>query len=162
MKDSFALAVALGTILLFALPKQANGQGVDLQSQTADLAARKTALLNESTDFEETMKSLQVTEFETALSINNTAQQAVMGLDATVWFLTVYNNMQCDPDRAVAKGILTNRLGLYAHLLDIEAGQVAGWLAFAKLPVTAQTGLKIKDDLRAAKGKLDDLVALLN
>jgi hypothetical protein len=119
-------------------------------------------LLNESTDFEETMKPLQGTEFETALSINNTAQQAVMGLDATVWFLTVYNNMQCDPDRAVAKGILKNRLGLYAHLLDIEAGQVAGWLAFTQLPVTAQTGLKIKDDLRAAKGKLDDLVALLN
>jgi hypothetical protein len=47
-------------------------------------------------------------------------------------------------------------------LLGIEADQAAAQLAFKELPATGQTGERIKEDLRAAKSKLDEIAASLN
>ena len=69
--------------------------------------------------------------------------------------------MQCEPDRDVAKQALVNRLGLYAHLLEIRADQAAGNIALARLPATVQMGTRIKDDVRAAKATLDNIAATL-
>ena len=107
-------------------------------------------------------KSLDGAEFSTAMSLDNKASQGVMELDATYWFVDVYEHMQSEQDRAVAKAVLKYRLSFYSYLLGLEADQTAGYLAFAQLPATAQAGARIKDDLRAAKAKLDEIAASLN
>jgi hypothetical protein len=161
--------VVLGT---FSFAPSSIGQTRDSQVPTAnspspsevierDIAARKQALLNESNDLEEMAKSLNGSEFQAALQLDEKAGQGVMELDATIWFLRVYDNMQCEADREVARVALKNRLGFYSHLLGLEADQAAGSLAFVRLPATAQAGARIKDDLRAAKRKLDEIAASL-
>lgn len=46
-------------------------------------------------------------------------------------------------------------------MLGLEADQVAGHLPFMKLPATVQSSVRVKDDLRAAKNKLDEIAASL-
>jgi hypothetical protein len=161
--------VVLGAVLSVAFPPLGVGQAEKAQPQTSqppvdyerDIASRKKTLLSESSDLDEIAKSLRPLDSEAALRISRKATDGVMELDATLWFLNVYDNMQCEADREVAKATLKNRLAFYSHLLDIEADQVAGNLAFATLPATAQAGQRIKDDLRAAKNKLDEIAASL-
>jgi hypothetical protein len=161
--------VGLVTLLLGAFPPLGGGQAEKAQPQTSqppvdyerDIASRKKTLLGEASDLDEMAKSLQGTELNAVLRVDEKAGHGVMELDATLWFLNVYDNMQCEADREVAKATLKNRLAFYSHLLDIEADQVAGNLAFATLPATAQAGQRIKDDLRAAKNKLDEIAASL-
>jgi hypothetical protein len=126
-----------------------------------DIAARKKALLSESSDLEEMAKTLSGTEFDVNSSLDARASQGAMELDAVFWFLAVYDRMQCDADRETAKVALKNRLGFYSYVLGLEADQAAGQLAFARLPATAQAGARIKDALRAAKNKLDEIAASL-
>jgi hypothetical protein len=173
MKRNHAVVatIALGGVLLGAFPKRLGGQAGDLQTQTQtspsltnehDIAARKEALLSDASDLDAMGKSLNGTELSAVLQLDQNAGQGVMELDATLWFLAIYDNMQCGPDREVAKEALKNRLGFYSHLLGLQADQAAGNLAFAKLPATAQAGARIKDQLRAAKAKLYEIAASLN
>ena len=171
------LLIALVALYLvsFATSSQLNAQtGIAqaqiTQSQMAesaasdnerDIAARKKALLSESSDLGEMEKTLRGTEFDAALSLDQKASQGAMELDAAFWFLAVYDRMQCDADREVAKVALKNRLGFYSYVLGLEADQAAAQLAFARLPATAQAGERIKDALRAAKNKLDEIAASL-
>jgi hypothetical protein len=161
-------AIFLGVILLAGFPKRLGGQAGNAQSQDSsllserDVAARKAALMNDTTDLEAMARSLNGTEFSTALEIDSKGQQGIMELDAALWFLGIYDSMQCEPDREVAKAALKNRLGFYSHMLGLEADQAAGNLALARLPATAQTGARVKDDLRTAKSKLDEIADSLN
>jgi hypothetical protein len=164
----FIHAIVLGVVLVVAFAKPLAGQAGDSREQDSqaqpnerDVAAMKKVLLSESTDMEEIAKSLNGSESETAILLDGKAQYGVMELDATAWFLATYNRMQCDPDREVAKTVLKNRLGFYTHMLGLEADQAAGYLALTKLPGTAQLGLQIKDNLRSAQGKLDEIAASL-
>jgi hypothetical protein len=166
------LALIVIYVLGFAaLPPSLGGQTAPSQWPTAtppslaverDIAARKKALLDESSDLEEMGKSLQGTELETTAALDAKAGQGVMELDATLWLLGVYDNMQCESDREVVKNALKNRLAFYSHLLGLEADQVVAHLGFTKLPATAQAGERIKNDLRAAKAKLDEILVSLN
>ena len=158
-------AVILGAVLFAALPGRLGGQAGDSPQNAAsfpderDLAARKKAVLSESTDLEEMAKSLKGPDFEAASQMDVKAQMAAMELDAALWFVGIYNNMQCVPDREIAKSALKYRLGFYSYLLGLEADQVAGELAFANSPAVVQTGMRVKDELRAAKSKLDEIVS---
>jgi hypothetical protein len=170
MKRTHAVltAVILGAVLFAALPKRLGGQAGDSPQNSAsfpderDLAAKKKTLLSESTDLEEMGKSLKGPDFDTALHVDQKAQQGIMELDSALWLLGIYDNMQCAPDREIAKAALKNRLAFYSYLLGLEADQVAGDLAFANSPAAAQTGMRVKDELRAAKGKLDEIVSSVN
>lgn len=126
-----------------------------------DIAARKAALLTEENDLQAMANSLSGTDLSTVLSVDQKAGQGVMELDATLWFAGIYQNMQCDADRNVAKIALKNRLGFYAHLLDVEAEQISQHLVFTRLPAVAQSGQRIKEDLRAAKATLEEMDAFL-
>ena len=107
-------------------------------------------------------ETLGVPGFDSAqMMLIDDANQGVMELDATEWFLNVYDNMKCEPGREVAKATLKNRLGFYSHLLDVEAGLAAKQLALVNRPATAQAGQRIKDDLRAAKNKLDEIANVI-
>jgi hypothetical protein len=158
-------AVTLGVVLFAALPRRLGGQAGDSPQNSAsfpderDLAAKKKTLLSESTDLEEMGKSLKGRNFDTALRVDQKAQQGIMELDSALWLLGIYDNMQCAPDREIAKTALKNRLAFYSYLLGLEADQVAGDLTFANSLATLQTELRVKDELRAAKSKLDEIVS---
>jgi hypothetical protein len=126
-----------------------------------DIAARKKALLSQKEDLTEMAKSLSGTEFRVESVLDQSAGQGLMELDATLWFLGVYDNMHCDQDREIAKTALKNRLAFYSHMLGLAADQTAGELAFTKSPAIAQAGQRLKDDLRAARDKLDEINASL-
>jgi len=132
-----------------------------LQVMERDLAATKKALLNESTDLEAMAHSFSTTEVTTAARIAEKASLGVMEVDATLWFLGVYENMQCEPDREVAKATLKNRLDFYSNLLGIEGDQVTPYIGLAQSPATAQSGQRIREDLRTAKSKLDEIASSL-
>lgn len=126
-----------------------------------DIAARKKSFLSQKGDLETMGKSVTGPDVQVILALDEKAGHAALELDATLWFLTLYDNMQCEQDREVAKTALKNRLGFYSHILGLEADQVPGQLAFSKLPTTAQAGQRLKDDLRAARDKLDEINVLL-
>ena len=157
--------VIIGAVLFVALPKRLGGQANSRPQNYAsfpdevDLAAKKNTLLNESTDLEAMAKSLKSPDLEAALELDTKAQNGVMELDAAIWFLDIYNHMQCAPDREIAKTALKNRLGFYSYLLGLEADQVAARLAFANSPAVVQSGMRVKDELRAAKAKLDEIIS---
>jgi hypothetical protein len=158
-------------LLLTAFPKRLGGQAESPQTPAtgpavlpsgSGLEARKKALQNDSTDLEAITKSLSGAEFNAALSIDQKASLGTMEVDAALWFVGIYDNMQCEADRHVAKVALKNRLGFYSYLLGIEADQVSGHLAYMRLPATVQASVRIKDNLRAAKSKIDEIAASLN
>jgi hypothetical protein len=163
-------AAGLCAVLLVAFPKPLGGQAGGSQSQATEspmltnernLAARKKALLDEAADLEQMMKSLTGTEFSAAMQLDQKTDQGVLEVDAALWFIGIYEKMQCDVDREVAKTALQNRLGFYSHTLGIQADQAAGQLVFLKLPATAQAGARIRDELRASKNKLDEIATSL-
>jgi hypothetical protein len=174
-RRTLLVALVLGAFCFFAFPSSLGGQAGDSQSHTAqspttdspklanerDIATRKKALLDETTDLEAMAKSVTGVEFDAAMNLDREAGEGVMELDATLWFLGVYDNMQCEPDREVAEAALKNRLGFYSHLLGLEADQAAGYLSFTKLPATAQAGQRVKEELRTAKNRLDEIAASL-
>lgn len=126
-----------------------------------DLVVRKKALLSEKSDLDAMGNSLTGPEGSVVLALDEKAGQGVMELDATIYFVIVYDNMQCDRDREIAKNALTNRLGFYSHMLGLAADQTAGQLAYTKSPAVAQAGQRLKDELRAARDKLDEINASL-
>jgi hypothetical protein len=127
----------------------------------SDLGTRKKNLISQSDDMSSIAKSLNGFDFNNAITISDHAQQGMMYLDASYWFVLTYDSMQCDEDKNLAKAVLQNRLGFYAHLLDMAVDQTNGNLGLTRVPAVAQQGQRIRDELRAAKVKLDEIAASL-
>jgi hypothetical protein len=115
-----------------------------------DFRAMEKASPNEHED-------LQPLEF-----LDDVAGTAEDRLFAANNMLQMYDNISCNPDRARVKLVLKKTLDYYSWQFENEAGRVAGALTFAKVPATAQTGLRMKDDLRATKEKLQAIAASLD
>ena len=69
--------------------------------------------------------------------------------------------MKCNRDRTLLKPLLEDRLRLYSRLLDLDAEKAAIPLGLAKQPATTKSALQLRDDLKAAKNKLDAIAASL-
>jgi hypothetical protein len=167
MKTRRSVVLALAAFLTAPVfDGQTEQTPTSFPNELAVLATKK-AISNDSTDLSALAKSVQAqniaqnAEFNIVMQLDVKASSSIEELDATLWFLAVYDHMQCDPDRDIAKQALVNRLGLYAHLLELRADQPAGNVGFAKLPATVQAGARLKDDMRSAKATLDDIVATL-
>src|SRR5689334_5068211 len=98
MQRLLVILVVFSAVSFAAFPPFVSEQGVNSNSQAevdakkaaeSDLGTKKTALLNISSDLEEMMKSLQGSEIETALSIDQRATYGIMYLDAAGWFLAL-------------------------------------------------------------------------
>jgi len=126
-----------------------------------DLVMRKNNLIAQSDDLDSIAKSLNGFDFNNAIAIGDHAQQGMIYLDALVWFVDTYDKMQCIEDKNLAKAVLQNRLGFYAHLLDMAVDQTNGNLGLTRLSAVAQQGQRIRDELRAAKLDLDEIAASL-
>jgi hypothetical protein len=120
-----------------------------------DLASKKEQLLRESGDLENMAKSLGGSEVDATLELDRKASQGTMALDSLLYFLAIYEKMQCDQDRNVAKTVLSDRLAFYSQLFGMFADQAAGQLAYVRRPAIAQSGQRIKDVLRDARAKMD-------
>lgn len=91
--------------------------------------------------------------------LDDAARDAATDLRSVTDLLAVYDNMQCSSDRATVKRLLGDRVRLYSHLLSIYAEKAAIPLGQANLPATTKKALKLRDDLIAAKNKLDAITA---
>ena len=136
--------------------------GAAKKAVEADLDTRKKNLITQSSDLESIAKSLSGADLDNALAIDERAEWGMSYLDATVWFVVTYNRMQCDDDKNIAKTVLQNRLAFYAHMLDMAVDQTNGYLGRTRPPAVAQQGQRIRDELRAAKIKLDEFAASVN
>lgn len=165
----FALAIILAVFASCcysqnAAPKADQEDTPEMAAKKAvlvDLDTRKRNLIAQSDDMDSMAKSLNGFDSNNAISIADHAQQGMMYLDAMFWFVGTYDRMQCDEDKNLAKAVLQNRLGFYAHLLDMAVDQTNGNLALTRVPAVAQQGQRIRDELRAAKAKLDEIAASL-
>ena len=147
-----------------AAPKSDQQDAPEIAAKKAvegDLGTRKKNLLTQSGDLESIMKSLSGVDVDNALAIDERAGQGAMYLDASYWFVGTYDRMQCDEDKNIARTVLQNRLGFYAHMLDMAVDQTNGYLGLTRVPAVAQQGQRIRDELRAAKVKLDEIAASL-
>jgi hypothetical protein len=160
MKSNHVLvAVVLGALLLGAFPNRLGSQAAD--SSTHDLSAQLKIFSNYSKDFRALEDSLHGEDVQAVQFFDGVATTAGGRLDAAQAMLDMYDNVSCKPDSERVRPILTKHLEMYSWLMDHEADRSAGFLQFAKVPAAAQLGLRMKDDLRAAKGKLDEIAASL-
>jgi hypothetical protein len=153
------VAAVLGAILLAASPKRLGSQSAD--SPQHDLSAQLKIFSNYSKDFRALEDSLSGEDLQAVQFFDGVATTAGDRLDAAKTMLEMYDNISCKSDSARVRPILTKHLEMYSWLLDHEADRSAGFLQFAKVPAAAQLGLRMKDDLRAAKSKLDEIAASL-
>ena len=147
-----------------AVPKAYQQDAPEIAARKAvlvDLDTRKKNLIAQSDDMASIAKSLNGFDFNNAMSISDHAQHGMIYLDAVYWFVNTYDRMQCVEDKNFAKAVLQDRLGFYAHLLDIAVDQTNGHLGLTRVPAVAQQGQRIRDELRAAKVKLDEIAATL-
>lgn len=126
-----------------------------------DLVTRKNNLIAQTDDMISISKSLNGFDFNNASAIDDQAQHGMIYLDALSWFVYTYDKMQCVEDKNLAKAVLQDRLGFYAHMLDMAVDQTNGNLGLTRVPAVAQQGQRIRDELRAAKVKLDEIAASL-
>jgi hypothetical protein len=141
------------------------------QQDTPEMAAKKAVerdlnmlkgnLITQSQDLESITESLRGVDADNAMLIDQRAGQGVTYLDATYWYLVLYDRMQCGEDKDLAKFVLRDRLSFYAHLLDMIVDQTNRYLELARVPAVAQQGQQIRDELRNAKVKLDEIAASL-
>jgi hypothetical protein len=160
MKSNHAVVMAvLVTVLLAAFPKRLGGQAGTLPSH--DLSALEKTFSTYSKDFQALEGPLRGDELLEVEFLDDVATTAEDRLHAANAMLEMYNSVSCRPDREKVKAILKEQLDYYSWQMGNEADRSAGSLQFAKMPAVAQTGLKMKDDLRAAKSKLDEIAASL-
>jgi hypothetical protein len=151
--------VALLAAVFAVFPVPLGGQTANSQASpdVNDLLAKRAALVNDSDDFNKMQQSLGTSSpsFWLESQIGDDARTGTALIGDAIWFLGVYEKMQCEPDRIAVKGALNNRLPFYSHVLDVEANSITGTLAYEQSPAMTQAGFRIRDDLRAAKDKMD-------
>jgi hypothetical protein len=147
-----------------AAPKPDQQDSPEIAAKKAvlvDVGTRKNNLITQSDDMASIAKSLNGFDFNNAMSISDHAQHGAIYLDAVYWFVSTYDRMQCVEDKNVAKAVLQDRLGFYALMLDMAVDRTNGQLGLTRVPVVAQQGQRIRDELRAAKAKLDEIAVSL-
>src|SRR5260370_37723391 len=87
------------------------------------------------------------------------AFERVLALNFT---LRVCRSISCTADRKQAKDILRQQLFDATFKFENDGDRIVQMLVFIEIPATAQLGLKLKDDMRATKDKLDNIAASLN
>jgi hypothetical protein len=127
-----------------------------------DIKRVRSFLFNHLNDFEYSLKPLRGKEAEAALQIANKAEKAQIGLDAAFYFLVLDDRMQCDTDRKDVRDYLKQVLYDNSWRLDYQNTQIESQLSLVTQPQTKRDGIQLRDDLRAIKQKLDEILANLN
>lgn len=150
------LAVTLVVFLLSTCV----GQDVERHSEpnAHDLSAISTAFDNYGRDFGAMERPLSPGNDLAALEF---LQQVAMTSEDRIFAanteLQMYDSLSCGTDRVKVKRILKVQLAMYSWLFDQEITRTTGGLNFVKAPAAAQMAVSMKDEMRAAKEKLDAL-----
>jgi hypothetical protein len=154
-----------GVVIFVASPTHLDGQDANsrFSPDVNDLLAKRAALASDGDDYNKILQSLGTSSpnFGLETDILNYANTGTEMTEDALWFLELYQSMQCEPDRIAAKGALKNRLDFYSHVLGLEGGLIPNDLAYEKSLAMTQAGFRIRDDLRAAKDKMDAINASL-
>jgi len=158
--------VTLTVALFVAFPLRLDAQEDVLPSADPNLRAlrsQRSALVSFS-PFDNRRLHLTSPDAQALGILDDAESSASSELRAVIDLLAVYENVQCEPDRAMLKPILKDRLRLYSDLLGSEAERAASPLgppSIVTLPATSKKALKLHDDLVAAKNRLDAIAASL-
>ena len=132
------------------------------QSGSHDLSPQIKSFENYSKDFRAMRTPVTGEDWEALVDLDDTAFRTEDRLHAANAALEMYDAISSQPDRLRAKRILKERLlDYYSWAFDQDATRTAGLLTFVKIPAAAQLGLKMKEDLRAAKETIDAITASL-
>ena len=134
-------------------------EGQERQMGKSEVGDEVKKYENYATDFSAAEKGANGEEFEATdflQSVSTVAAERLLGLD---YSLTTYHSISCD--RTKATKVLKEQIDYYSWQFKNEADRIAGMLTFLKVPATAQLGLKLKDDMRSTKDKLDKIAATL-
>jgi hypothetical protein len=132
------------------------------QSSNHDLSPLIKSFENYTKDFRAMEQPLKGQDLEVLFDLDHTATTAEDRLYAVEAALEMYDGISSQPDRLKAKRILKEKLlDYYSWAFDQDVTRTAGVLAFVKIPAAAQLGLRMKDDMRTAKEKLDAISSSL-
>jgi len=156
------LAVALFATFPFRLGAQEDVLPSSDPNLTA-LRAQRSALVSFD-PFDSRISHVMSPDAQALGMLDDAESSASDELRAVIDLLAVYENVQCEADRAKLKPLLKDRLHLYSDLLGSEAEKAAmplGPPSIVSLPATSKKALKLHDDLIAAKNRLDVIAASL-
>lgn len=159
-----ALAAVSGLLIFAIVPAYPGAQSGNPRSeaQIQNIKLARNVLMNDLNDFERSLKPLRGKEAKAALQIANEAKKAQIGLDAAFYFLVVDGRMQCEPDRKHVREYLKQMLYDTSWRLDYQNTQIESQLSLVTQPRAKQTAAQLRDDLRATKQKLVEILANLN
>lgn len=133
------------------------------QSNPHDLSSQIEVFQNYSKDFRAMEQSLKGEDLEVLFDLDHTATAAEDRLYAANAALQMYDSVPSPPDRVQVGRILKEKLlAYYSWVFDQDVTRTTGVLTFVKIPAAAQLGLRMKDDLRAAKERLDVIAESLH
>jgi hypothetical protein len=132
------------------------------QSSDHDLSPQIKVFENYNKDFKAMEQPLKGQDLEILFDLDHTALAAEDRLYAANAALEIYDSISSQPDRLRAKRILKEKLlDYYSWAFDQDATRTAGAITFTRLPAVAQLGLRMEDDMRTTKKKLDAIAASL-
>jgi hypothetical protein len=152
--------ILVGFVLLATVSSLPRAQSSGLK--TSEMTPEVKKYENYVTDFHAAEQDEKGENFETADFLQSTsllAEERVLALDYTS---AMYKSIPSTNDRGKAARIVKEQLEYYARQFDSEATRVAEMLKFVKVPATIQLGIKLKEDLRTTKDKLDKISASLD
>lgn len=162
------LALALfGIALSVTFRAGLAGQEIDLLPHSSPdvraLYAAQSALRTSTWNLFDPIKVLQQRspDSDKLLLLDETASSGADSLRSIADLLAVYENLQCEADRAMMRPLLKDRLRLFVRLLGLDAERAAIPLGVANQPATTKRALKLRDDLLAAKNRIDAIAASL-
>jgi hypothetical protein len=156
-----ALAVGIGNTVF------ATAQEDVLQSSNPELRSLRSLResLRTGVNLFDPLERVTSRDAQVLAILDEAASGADHELRGAIDLLAVYENMQCAPDRAMLKPLLEDRLRLYSRMLSLDAeraGIPLGTPGAINLPATSEKALKLRDNLLAAKSKLDTIAASLH
>jgi len=150
----------VGLSLLYAAPIM--GEPQSSQARTPNWESELKSYSNYIDDFHAAEQGTDGQEFEATDYLQTASSVAFERMLALDFTFRTYRSISCTSDRTQAKTILQEQLYDTAFKFKNEANRIAEMLKFIKVPATAQLGLKLKDDMRATKDKLDRISASLD
>ncbi|MFZ0819426.1 MAG: hypothetical protein WAM91_05110 [Candidatus Acidiferrales bacterium] len=154
---------------LIAFPSSVVPHILSAQSATSqarvnphDLSAQIKSFANFSKDFRAMQEPVRGIDFDTLHDLDNMATNEEDRLFAANGALQLFDSITCQQDRVSARRILKDQLlDYYSWVFDHDITTISGLLTFVKIPAAAQLGLRMKDEMRAAKEKIDAIAASL-
>lgn len=152
------LLIVLAVVLvLTSIPPRINGQ----TRLSHDLSGQVSTFENHVKDIR-AMENANPVDKEVLQDLEHSAMTAEERLYAANTALEMYYSISSQADRASAQRIFKEKfLDYYSWAFDQEVTRTTGELTFLKGPAAAALGLHVKDDMRAAKDKLDAIAASL-